>query len=222
LKENTIAFDLLGRNNYPDYVLPSVPEGYEVKGLAYPGREQNFDCNSQVPKGFHNERTVFYVFGRYPKWECPKKQYPLTDLIICHGDVLNASRGYVHMNRHLQGFGSYGDILIRDRKMYVAPTPFALTDGTIGNRTLIVPAGMVVSDERLAEVGRLEREEVPQLLSEYTFNLNSNILEGRLQENPTKGKKHQFVAYRAASAGGQPVKIRQARIGEVADSDEDV
>jgi|SRR5829696_8936912 len=28
------------------------------------------------------------------------------------------------------GFGSYGDILVRDRKMYVAPTPFALAEGT--------------------------------------------------------------------------------------------
>ena len=42
-------------------------EGYEVKGLAYPGREANFDSNSQVPSGLHNGRTIFYVFGRYPR-----------------------------------------------------------------------------------------------------------------------------------------------------------
>ena len=45
LTEAGIAFDNLGRNSYPDYVLPTTPEGYEVKGLAYPGREQSFDCN---------------------------------------------------------------------------------------------------------------------------------------------------------------------------------
>ena len=45
----------------------ATTEGYELKGLAYPGRDANFDSNSQVPSGFHNGRTVYYVFGRYPK-----------------------------------------------------------------------------------------------------------------------------------------------------------
>lgn len=80
LNESKISFDPLKRNSHPDYVLPSLPEGYEVKGLAYPGRDASFDCNSQVPKGFHNERAIFYVFGRYPNWEDGKKQLGLTQL----------------------------------------------------------------------------------------------------------------------------------------------
>jgi hypothetical protein len=45
----------------------STTGGYELKGLAYPGRDASFDSNSQVPSGFHNGRTIYYVFGRYPK-----------------------------------------------------------------------------------------------------------------------------------------------------------
>lgn len=44
--------------------LVEKPEGYEIKGLAYPGREKDYDANSNVPTGFHNGRTIFYIFGR--------------------------------------------------------------------------------------------------------------------------------------------------------------
>jgi hypothetical protein len=40
----------------------------------------------------------------------------------------------------VRGFGSYGDILIRDRKMYVVPTPFALASNLAHYFTLIMPA----------------------------------------------------------------------------------
>ena len=44
----------------------------------------------------------------------------MLDLVVCHGDFLNADHDYVHKNKSVKGFGSYGDIMIRDRKMYVA------------------------------------------------------------------------------------------------------
>jgi hypothetical protein len=43
------------------------PLGIELKGLQYPGRITNYDSNSQVPTGDHNGRTIYYVFGKYPK-----------------------------------------------------------------------------------------------------------------------------------------------------------
>ena len=49
-------------------------------------------------------------------------------------------RGYIHKNKSLRTFGAYGDIMIRDRKMYVVKTPYALADGLAGQRTLIIPA----------------------------------------------------------------------------------
>ena len=57
----------------------ATTEGYELKGLAYPGRDVNFDSNSQVPSGHHNGRTIYYVFGRYPK-EPDGDTYPVIDL----------------------------------------------------------------------------------------------------------------------------------------------
>ncbi|HEX4081067.1 MAG TPA: hypothetical protein VHX61_19565 [Rhizomicrobium sp.] len=124
-----LDYDSPGRNTYPDFRLVRSPEGYETRGLAYPGREADYDCNSQVPRGEHNGRRICYVFGRYP----------VLDLVLCDGGFLNADTAYVHKNRSFRGFGSYGDILVRDRKMYVAPTPFALAEGTAHNSTLIVP-----------------------------------------------------------------------------------
>jgi hypothetical protein len=113
-----LNYDEPGRNTYPDFRLVNHPEGYEVKGLAWPGREADYDANSQVPAGVHKGRDVFYVFGRYPKDVAGMKEYPVTDIVVCHGSFLNADSEYVHKNKSFRGFGSYGDILVRDRKMY--------------------------------------------------------------------------------------------------------
>src|SRR6266540_1357725 len=57
---------------------------------------EDFDCNCQVPTGVHNGRTVFYVCGRYPDDVArTEKEYPLLDLVVCHGDFLNADHTYV-------------------------------------------------------------------------------------------------------------------------------
>ena len=60
LDEIQVTYDPPARNSYPDFRLVHNPVGYEVKGLAYPGREANYDANSQMPTGFHNGRTVYY------------------------------------------------------------------------------------------------------------------------------------------------------------------
>jgi hypothetical protein len=59
LDELNIPFDPGGRNSYPDFTMVPVTEGYEVKSLAYPGRDMSFDSNSQVPTGFHNGRSIY-------------------------------------------------------------------------------------------------------------------------------------------------------------------
>ena len=85
-------------------------EGYEIKGLAWPGREREYDSNSQVPTGYHNGRQIFYVFGRYPAdlsgyadQGNGGRQYSVVDLVICHGDFLNADHNYVHKNQERKG-----------------------------------------------------------------------------------------------------------------------
>lgn len=195
------------RNSYPDYRLVHTSEGYELKALAYPGREASFDSNSQVPTGLHRGRTVFYVFGRYPDAQAKaEKEYPLIDLVICHGDFLNADHSYVHKNDSFRGFGSYGDILVRDRKMYVAPTPFALLDGVTSLPTLVIPSELPL-DERFQEVGRFARVEVQGFVVAYEFDLKTNKLTTKDARNPNAGKRHEFVACRLKGASNKPVDL---------------
>ena len=213
LKKLRIHYESPGRNTYPDFRLVQIAEGYEIKGLAWPGRERDYDSNSQVPTGYHNGRRIFYIFGRYPAdlSSYPDlgqglRQYPVVDLVLCDGDFLNADRQYVHLNRNVKRFGIYGDIMIRDRKMYVAPTPFALTEGTTGLMTLIVTAD-TVPDSRFVEVGRLTRVEAESVVVGYTFNLRTNVLVAQKIPNPTAGREHEFVAYRLNSQTDKPVTM---------------
>lgn len=211
-----------GRNSYPDFRMVHIPEGYEVKGLAYPGREITYDSNSQVPSGNHNGRIIFYIFGRYPK-EPDGDTYPVLDLVVCHGDFLNADHEYVHKNKSIKGFGSYGDILIRDRKMYVAPTPFGLVSGVAHTQTLILPADRDVSAD-YEHVGTLIRRETDELIVGYTFDLRSNTLTPDTIPNPSAGQEHTFHAWRIVGSAGDSVALRHElpvpRIDDPDDPDE--
>ena len=119
----------------------------------------------------------------------------------------NSNREYVHENKSVKGFGSYGDIMIRDRKMYVAPTPFGLTAGTAHNQTLILPADFRV-DSRFRGVGNLVRRETENLIVGYSFDLRTNMLKPATVENPAAGKEHRFVAYRLKGAATEGVAMR--------------
>jgi hypothetical protein len=201
-----LNFDSPGRNSYPDFRLVQFAEGFEVKGLAYPGREVNYDCNSQVPCGEHNGRQIYYVFGRYPA-NPDGNRYPVLDLVLCHGSFLNADNAYVHKNKSFRGFGSYGDILVRDRKMYVVPTPFALAEGTAHRCTLILPEGYEV-DADLVEVGTLTRREVDQVVVAYSFDLRKNEIATTNIPNPSAGREHVFKAYRIKGDPMDAVTLR--------------
>lgn len=196
-----LNYDEPGRNTYPDFRLVDYPEGTEVKGLAWPGREADYDSNSQVPTGTHNGRTIYYIFGRYPSDADGVQEYPVTDLVMCHGDFLNSMKDYVHKNKSFRGFGSYGDILVRDRKMYVVPTPFALADGTAGLVTLIVPETFKCQSEDLVKVGEITRVEVDNIVVSYEFNLQSNDMLTHMAPNPHAGQEHCFAAYRVRGRG---------------------
>ncbi len=217
LAETGLPFEVGARNSYPDFRLVAVTEGYEVKGLAYPGRDANFDSNSQVPSGFHNGRTIYYVFGRYPKLP-DGDTYPVLDLVCCHGDFLNADHEYVHQNKSVKGFGSYGDILIRDRKMYVVPTPFRLVSGVAHQQTLILPAE-AAPGAGFAEVGQLTRKEADKVVVGYAFNLRTNTLQPEEIANPFAGREHSFRAWRIGRARGPNVQMATVRPVEPAEAD---
>lgn len=209
-------YEVSGRNKYPDFCLVDTPEGYEIKGLAYPGREKNYDSNSNVPTGMHNGRTIFYIFGRYPDKTEParrgeRSEYPVIDLVICHGDFMNAQHDYVHKNKHVSGFGTYGDIMIRDRKMYVVPTPFALTNGTAGLQTLILPYDMEVPEDFYC-VGDLSRIEGEKVIVGYSFDLRTNEIKTETVDNPNAGFEHRFKAYRLNGQSNKVVSMKNSYI----------
>jgi hypothetical protein len=220
LVANGVLFDKGGRNSYPDFTLVEFTEGYEIKGLAYPGREMSYDCNSQAPVGFHNGRNVFYVFGRYPPVQEAGEEYPVIDIVICHGDFLNADHDYHHKNKNVRGFGSYGDIMIRDRKMYVAPTPYAIANGLTGTRTLVVPAEWNVP-KNMKSVGKLDRIEAANVVVGYAFDLKENAIAPRIIPNPSAGKKHSFVAYRIERDSANPVIIRSDTLQSIENEEMD-
>jgi hypothetical protein len=203
-----IRYDMGGRNTYPDFALVEYTEGYEIKGLAYPGRELSYDSNSQVPTGFHNGREIFYMFGRYPPADDTSKEYPVIDMVLCHGDFLNADHEYAHKNKSIKGFGSYGDIMIRDRKMYVAPTPYAIGDGFTGTRTLVVPAHWI-APKSFKSVGNLNRMEASDIVIGYSFDLKTNAITPSTIPNPSSGVVHPFVAYRIADDSDNTVSINE-------------
>lgn len=190
-----------GRNTYPDFTVVRCAEGFEVKGLAYPGRVTDFDSNSQVPTGNHKGLSVYYAFGRYPA-DPDSNEYPVTDLVLCHGDFLNADHQYVHKNKPVRGFGSYGDIFIRDRKMYVVPTPFALASNLAHFFTLIMPAGDTPGSD-FEMIGELVRVETANLVVAYRFDLRTNDLTPDMIPNPDAGREHRFRAWRLKGEAGQ-------------------
>jgi hypothetical protein len=209
-----------GRNSYPDFRIVKYTDGFEIKGLAYPGREASFDSNSQLPTGHHNGRTIYYVFGRYPKMP-DGDTYPVLDLVICHGDFLNADREPHHRNKSVKSFGSYGDILIRARRMYVVPTPFHLADGLAHRQTLVLPSEMRAPG--LVKVGELCRRECERLVVGYTYYRPTDDLSPKLIDNPTAGKEHHFTAWRVKGAPKHAVSMKpiEARKVEVADDESD-
>lgn len=209
LDETGLNYKENGRNTYPDFELPETDEGIEVKGLANPGRLQDFDANSQMPTGRHNSLDVFYVFGRYPK-DPDSNSYEVIDLVICHGDFFSSDHNYEHENKSFREFGSYGDVMVRDRKMYVVPTPYGLLGGVTGHVTLILPSAMHVDDARLRSLGSFSRVEAARIVVDYRFHLGSNALIAGLEDNPTGGLEHQFVAYCAVDDADRVVRLRQS------------
>lgn len=210
LTETGLNFESAGRNTYPDFRIVKATDGYELKGLAYPGRDANFDSNSQVPTGFHNGRNIYYVFGRYPKNPDGNK-YPVFDFVICHGDFLNADHEYLHKNKSVKGFGSYGDIMIRDRKMYVVPTPFHLAEGLAHQQTLILPAD-IEAGKGFVSVGELGRKEAPELIVGYSFDLKTNEIIPKKVPNPDAGREHNFRAWRIKGGSSLEVSLRPIEV----------
>lgn len=189
-----LQFQKLGRHGYPDFVLSEHPSGYEVKGLAVPGRTADFDCNSQLPLAFQDGRAVYYIFGRYPS--STSLEFPVHDLVLCPASLLNAETVNTNTNQSFRGAGSYGDILIRDRRMYVSPTPYALMPETVGHATLVLEGESAQVPAQLRKVSQFRRTEAAEIVTGYSFDFATNKLTSQRAPNASAGTNHLFDLYR--------------------------
>lgn len=117
----------LGANDHPDYIMQTV--GFELKSLSGKGQIQ---FNSTIPCGGYKhgelEGECYYVVARYTK----ERQYGyLADYTVVDGDYFNNDRdfAFAHANTQETGFGTYGDGVVRHRKMYSFPSPHREIEG---------------------------------------------------------------------------------------------
>jgi hypothetical protein len=170
-----------GRNSYPDFWVgneaQAAVEGYEIKSLAFakgrPARK-DYDSNSTIPSGRKEGKDVYLVFFLYTGSGADPRV--VHSLCIAHGDLINADHevAAAHVNEGIEGFGSYGDGFIRDRKMYRFPHPFTLHPEGLSRCRLIVPAGWKVADPRLERVHTLDRAISARSLRGYSIRLDGN------------------------------------------------
>jgi hypothetical protein len=97
--------------------------------------------------------------------------------------------------------------MIRDRKMYVVPTPFHLVSGIAHHQTLILPDGVATTDE-FVEIGELRRREASDLIVGYSFDLKTNALVPQKVSNPGAGREHVFRAWRLKGSPADSVSMR--------------
>jgi hypothetical protein len=104
--------------------------------------------------------------------------------------------------------------MIRDRKMYVVPTPFRLIDGSAHNLTLVLPAEQHPG-RSFFEVGNLQREEANELIVGYAFNLRTNEISSEKVANPNAGRVHLFKAWRLIGSPATTVSMRSVSGDEI-------
>ena len=135
---------------------------------------------------------------------------PVLDLVICHGEFLNADHEYMHANKSVKGFGSYGDLMIRDRKMYVVPSPSAWPRGCPSANPH--PSRRCGSRKGIHHGrGFMYRHEATELIVGYSFNLQTNDLFPEKVPNPGAGREHAFHAWRFKGTVSNPVSMRAFR-----------
>ncbi|MBA2681408.1 MAG: hypothetical protein H0U76_23785 [Ktedonobacteraceae bacterium] len=103
--------------------------------------------------------------------------------------------------------GGYGDLLIRDRKMYVVPTPYRIAGGLAHHHTLVLPSDVDAGTE-FFEVGELVRTEATELIVGYSFDLQTNEILPKKAPNPSAETKHVFRAWRLKGAPSTAVNMR--------------
>lgn len=195
------TYSISGRNTYPDFWVGEEGQdqrfGVEVKSLGFvkkPARK-DFDTNSTIPGGEKEGRPVYTAFFLYTGAGADPRH--IHSLCMLHGDFLNAERDFIHENKAVKGFGSYGDAFIRDRKMYVFKTPFTILPDLVGKLTLVVPAGssLTPTTPTLQRMTSIERTFVRERVKGYRADLVRNVVSPEMERAPRAREILSFEVY---------------------------
>ncbi|EIC19365.1 hypothetical protein [Thiorhodovibrio frisius] len=200
-----LPFRAQGRNSYPDFWVgddQATPiEGYEIKSLAFakgrPAR-RDYDSNSTIPAGRKNGREVFLVFFLYTGSGANPR--PIHSLSIAHADLINMDHetAAAHVNEGIDGFGSYGDGFIRDRKMYRFPHPYSIDPSGLGRCRLIIPSDWGISHPSLRPCGHISRTIAANALRSYTVHLDGKTPATKQQDRrPDARQRREFSVFEA-------------------------
>lgn len=110
--------------------------------------------------------------------------------------------------------------MIRDRKMYVAPTPYSVAEGLTGTRTLVIPSDWT-PPQGFKTVGRLDRVEAQEVVVGYSFDLQTNTITPTTIPNSDAEKVHSFIACRLENDSDKPVSINRNTIEAGGSDDEE-
>jgi hypothetical protein len=195
-----------GRVSYPDFPIVGLDEAYEVKGITSGSRERDFDCNSTLPEGVHQGHQMLYLFGRYEGPAAGERPRVL-DLAIVHGTLLNAGGSTLPRNSSFRGLGSYGDVLLRARKMFVAFTPYGLLSNLRDHCTLVLPVGWEEPPTGFECVGEITRHRVPEQVVGYAEDFVSGTLTPVTAAHDLGVTDHVFKVWRVAGDGTDTVEL---------------
>jgi len=170
LESAGLPYKQQGKNTYPDFWVGDAlaeiteiarePESYEVKSLALVrGRacRKDIDFNSTIPSGQKGGSSAFVLFFLYTGSGADLRF--VHTISLAHGDFFNCDQVIAaeHRNSSTNNFGSYGDGIIRHRKMYRFPHPIETDPTAFGRVRLTVPTAWGIQDRRLKPIKTIER-----------------------------------------------------------------
>lgn len=189
-----------GRNSYPDFWVSDVhiTEGYEIKSLSFangrPAR-RDIDFNSTIPSGKKGDNECFLVFFLYTG--SGSNPRPVHTVSLVHGDLINSDHALAdaHINVSITQFGSYGNGFIRNRKMYVLPTPITIDPTGIGKVRLITPQNWNIQHSQLTNVGKITMRVADESISQYTIDMLGGKPVTEMKKNVNAGEEKHFDVF---------------------------
>jgi hypothetical protein len=201
-----LPFEAQGRNSYPDFWV-GTDQAAPIEGLRDQvacvrqgqARPPRLRLQQHHPGG--SQGWARCVSGLLPLHRrTGANPRPVHSLCIAHADLINMDHetAAAHVNEGIDGFGSYGDGFIRDRKMYRFPHPYTIDPSGLGRCRLIVPSEWAVSHPGLRPCGQISRTIAASALRSYTIHLDGQTPAAKCQApRSDAGQQRQFDVFEA-------------------------